>query len=125
MTIVGKFLCVLAPLLVIACNASPSISDLHFDDRYEYAYLNGDLFDGTIWSSDGKRMLITCENGFVKNIYVYHNNGAVAVNSKAFLELGRFFDESGKEMMIDSFMVKYPLIVEDIAAITDDIVVNR
>ena len=101
------------------------LSDLHFDDKYQYAYLNGSSFDGTIWSSDGKRMSLTCEEGLVKSIYVYHKNGSVAIRSTAFFELGRFFDESGSEIQIDSFMKKYPLIIEDIATITDNMVVSK
>lgn len=109
----------LVALTCIACSSSPHISDLRFEKNYQYAYLDNKAFDGTIWSSDNKRMSITCDNGLITKICVYHSNGNIALFSNAFFELGKFYNENGDEITVDEFMINYPLLVEDIATITD------
>lgn len=122
MTNIFKFLLTGLLVLLFSCNLEPSISDLHFDKEYKCAYLNNKPFDGTIWSKDNKRMSIYCKNGVIEKINVFHDSGNIAISSTCFFELGRFYDVSGKEISLDDFMMTYPLIVEDIATITDDII---
>jgi hypothetical protein len=50
-------------------------------DRLDIIYKDGELFSGTAWSSDGATMKIIVDRGVLTRIYVFHDNGSVAMCS--------------------------------------------
>lgn len=109
-------------LCIAGCNSTPSISDLTFSEDYKCANFNDEAFNGTAWSDNNKRMSISCENGRVKSVDVYHNNGNIAIKSPAFCELGKFYNDLGLEISIEQFTNDYPQVIMEVISITDEII---
>lgn len=106
----------------MGCNSTPSISELDFSNDFRYAQYNNEAFNGTAWSDNNKRMSILCDNGVIKNITVYHDNGNIAMNGPAFFELSKFYNDMGLEISFDQFFEDYPIIIKEIVSITDEII---
>lgn len=109
-------------LFIAGCDSTPLISDLTFSDNYKCAYFNDKPFNGTAWSDSNKRMSISCENGAVKSVDVYHNNGNIAIKGPAFFELGKFYNDMGLEISIEQFTDEYPQVIMEVISITDEII---
>lgn len=105
----------------MACSQQARLSDLEFKPDTGYIYLDGNVFTGTAWSSDGKTISITCNNGVVVALTAYHANGAKAIVSKKILGKGTCYDETGKQITMDDIIKYYPQLIEQIAAMTYEI----
>lgn len=82
-SIYSHYLLFIFPILVcMACSKQTRLSDLDFNPDTGYIYLDGSVFTGTAWSSDGKTISITCNNGVVVALAAYHADGSKAIVSK-------------------------------------------
>lgn len=104
-------------LLLVACTSRPTLSDLKISER-KFVYYEGNAFNGTAWSSDGKTISITCHNGVVDSVMVYHKNGNKAIKSNRLCGEGTFYDTEGNPISVDDFIQCYPSLVEEVASLS-------
>lgn len=68
-------------------------------------------FTGTLWSDDEKSIKADVENGSIKVVDVYHDNGQLAVHTamdEAEADfVPEFYDEEGSKIEMTAFMEKY------------------
>ena len=103
-------------LTLISCTSTPSLSDLEIVGSSKLVYCEGKAFSGTAWSSDGKTMCITCHNGIVDSMVVYHANGRKAIKSITLYSKGECFDDSGKSISMEELIENYPKLIDQVAA---------
>lgn len=103
-------------LATTSCSTRPHLSDLEIKGECNHVYFKGKAFTGTALSSDGKTMSITCHNGIVDSIVVYHGNGRRAIRCTSLYGKGDFYDSFGTPICIEDFIRYYPGFVEQISA---------
>ena len=103
-------------LAIISCSTKPELSDLEIKGKDKLVYLDGQTFNGTAWSSDGKTLSITCHNGIVDSMVVFHENGLKAIKNTSLYGEGTCYDVYGKPISFEEFIGCYPCLVERVAA---------
>ena len=93
-------------LFLASCGGKTYLSELKYVEDKETNSLcaydkDGNPFNGTAWSKDGKTLSIEVDNGLVITERAFHKNGEIAVfvsfNSKEPI----YYDETGKEITED------------------------
>lgn len=107
--------------ICMACSSRTELGDLEYRQSTGCMYLNGKAFTGEAWSSDGKTISITCNNGLVNMAVAYHVNGAKAIVTKSLFVECICYDETGCQITMDELIKYYPQLIEQIAAMTYEI----
>lgn len=108
-------------LALISCTSKPSLSDLEIIGDPKLVYSEGKIFSGTAWSSDGKTMSITCHDGIVDSIMVYHANGRKAIKSTSLYGKGECFNDYGMPISLEELIKYYPNLTEQVAEISYEV----
>ena len=98
-------------------------SEVILNDAYEMINPDSTLFNGVVWSDDGKTFMYTVVDGKPEESFTYHENGKLAIkshNDDMGNEVNEFYDEEGKEMTEDEFMAKYESVIKRREAVWDD-----
>ena len=103
-------------LTFISCTSTPSFSDLEIVGTATLVCCEGKAFTGTAWSSDGKTMSITCHDGIMDSMMVYHANGRKAIKSMTLYGKGDCFDASGKAISMEELIENYPGLIDQVAS---------
>ena len=106
-------------LALISCSSKTRLSDLEVIERQ--VYCEGKVFSGMAWSSDGKTMSITCHDGIVDSIMVYHANGRKAIMSTSLYGKGECFNDDGIPNSIEELIKYYPGLIEQVATLSYEI----
>ena len=83
-------------------------------EGFIYIYKGNALFTGTAWSNDKKSAELTCEEGEIHQIWIYHRTGRVAMNTYHAI-YGEYynqiyFDEYGNKIDVNEFKERYPYL---------------
>lgn len=112
-------LMVMALLILGACGEKVKISQLHFNPDVTKVYQDGEAFDGEAWSDDLKSICLTCEDGIVKCVEVYHANGKLAIRNTNLTDAGEMYDEEGNAVTAEEFVMKFPDIITQLQYMSD------
>lgn len=108
-------------ILCGSCTNKARINQLIFDDNLANAYINGESFSGEAWSEDGKTICITCEEGKVISVRVFHENGNMAMNGTSLVGESAVYDEDGNSMQLQDFIKGYPQLVIAIQRMVEEL----
>ena len=97
-------------LCCVACGPhKTSINNVVIDK--ETILKHGEPYTGEVWSEDGRSYCLTSRNGELTKFVMYHLNRQEAVRIDNLSDEFTVYDETGKEMNIDSFAVQYENLV--------------
>lgn len=83
-------------------------------------YKNEQLYTGTVWSNDKKSMAIDCDNGIIKKIKLFHDNGNIAAESESFVSEVVFFDSDGNSVDFKVMGDLYPDLMNTFVECMED-----
>lgn len=117
-----KILLALLVGVCLACTEDKArISQLIFNSTLTTAYGSDGFFSGEAWSDDGKTLCITCKNGKVTAVKVFHSNGKVAIEGNSITAVGTTYDDNGERIALQKFVGKYPDVVRQVQTIASTI----
>lgn len=122
---IAKYVALLSLIMLIgtSCSSSPKdahITQLIFNESITHAYLNGEAYTGKAWSEDGRTICLTCQEGDIKLVEVYHTNGNVAMRNTSLVGAGECFDQEGNAIDIADFVEQYPAITSRIQIMVEN-----